>query len=209
MDRTFLPDDVIDAFLHASADYVESLGAPVLDQLDAATRGLNELLPSAMVHAAEAGERVTYAHLPEDVADRKRVMVPAARMLFAAMSTPPAWTCPHWKQIAPGMVLCDPPMFACMRPECRHAMVAAESKAGHRWDHECDACGKRTDLLWKNARTVGPTYLIGHLCKACIEGGQLDMDVYGKDVSQQVGRRQPCPCGSGRRYKACHGRAAA
>src|SRR6476659_1114898 len=24
----------------------------------------------------------------------------------------------------------------------------------------------------------------------------------------EVGPRQPCPCGSGRRYKACHGRAA-
>src|SRR6188768_2399437 len=24
-----------------------------------------------------------------------------------------------------------------------------------------------------------------------------------------VGMREPCPCGSGRRYKACHGRAAA
>ncbi len=24
-----------------------------------------------------------------------------------------------------------------------------------------------------------------------------------------VGAREPCPCGSGRRYKACHGRAAA
>ncbi|MCW2819581.1 MAG: hypothetical protein JWR42_2368, partial [Marmoricola sp.] len=23
----------------------------------------------------------------------------------------------------------------------------------------------------------------------------------------QVGPRQPCPCGSGRRYKACHGSA--
>ena len=26
-----------------------------------------------------------------------------------------------------------------------------------------------------------------------------------KDFEGQVGPRQPCPCGSGRRYKACHG----
>ena len=26
--------------------------------------------------------------------------------------------------------------------------------------------------------------------------------------SGEVGPRQPCPCGSGRRYKACHGSAA-
>jgi hypothetical protein len=209
MDRTFLPDDVVDAVLHASADYVEALGTPVLDQIDAATRDLNEALPSAMVRAAEAGNQVIYAHLPEDVADRKHLVMPAARMLLAAMSTPPAWTCPHFTQIGPGVVLCDPPMFACMQPDCLDAMSTAESKAGHRWDQECDACGKHTDILWKNTRTIGPTYLVGHLCKACVEGGQLDVDVYGKDASRQVGRRQPCPCGSGRRYKACHGRAAA
>lgn len=209
MDRTFLPDDVVDAFLHASADYVEALGAPVLDQLDAATRDLTEALPSVMVRAAEAGERVTYAYLPEDVADRKRLMTPAARMLFAATSTPAAWACPHWKQIAPAMILCDPPMFSCMRIDCRRAMAEAEPRAGHRWDHECDACGKRTELLWKSAQSVGPTYLIGHLCKACVEGAQLDVDTYATNVSRQVGRREPCPCGSGRRYKACHERRAA
>lgn len=209
MDRTFLPDDAVEAFLHASNDYVTALGAPALAQIDASARDLAEALPTVMVRAAEAGQQVTYAHLPEDVANRKRVVIPAVRMVLAAMSTPAAWICPHFAQISPGMIFCDPPIFACMRAECLRKAQAVEAEAGHRWEQQCDACGNQVDELWPVVRTVTLMSVTGHLCKACVEGGQLDVDVYGKGVVREVGRRQPCPCGSGRRYKACHGRAAA
>ncbi|MET8803609.1 SEC-C metal-binding domain-containing protein [Streptomyces sp. NPDC004546] len=208
MNRTFLPDSALDAFLDACTHHADTIGAAVLDQADAATRSLNEMIPGLLVRAAETGHRVAVAQLPEDISDRKRLVLPAARMLFAALSSPPAYCCPHWGQIRPGVVVCDPPAFACLRPECLAALEVAEAQQGHRWDHECDACGQRTPMLWKNTRTIGPMCLLGHLCEACTEGGQLDVDVYAESVSRNVSRRGPCPCGSGRRYKACHGRAA-
>jgi uncharacterized protein YecA (UPF0149 family) len=30
----------------------------------------------------------------------------------------------------------------------------------------------------------------------------------GKDLVEKLGRNDPCPCGSGKKYKQCHGRLA-
>ena len=38
------------------------------------------------------------------------------------------------------------------------------------------------------------------------EGGQLKLNIPKRRPSIKVGRNEPCPCGSGKKYKACCGR---
>jgi preprotein translocase subunit SecA len=39
-------------------------------------------------------------------------------------------------------------------------------------------------------------------------GGQQSSSARGPVQSDKVGRNDPCPCGSGKKYKKCHGAAA-
>ena len=63
-----------------------------------------------------------------------------------------------------------------------------------------------TDLL-DHAGVKGYT-IVENLSAAVVLFEQSDSDLFAANAGPKVGRNEPCPCGSGKKYKHCHGRLA-
>ncbi|MFB7289009.1 SEC-C metal-binding domain-containing protein [Actinacidiphila glaucinigra] len=203
--RRFLTDAELDKTIDHLAR-TTNLNVATLDQFDAASRDMAGMTLAMATAAADRGDRSFLGALPEDLATRKQVLGPWLKMLIAAHSAGVTHLCEHTQQIRPLLLSCDPPSMVCMTPACI-AKVDEHAKAtGFHWDHQCDGCGQPTEVVFPYLTTFGPLTISGHLCKPC--STERTETAAAAAAFQVVGRKSDCPCGSGRRFKRCHGRAA-
>lgn len=204
--RQFLTDDQLDAAInHLPTPDAESVA--VLDQADAAARDMTGISYAGILAAAAQGEQAFLGVLSEEPAERLRVLRPRMRMVLAAFSGGVAHLCHHTRQIRPLMLICDPPALVCIERACLARVPRHIQTVGHNWDHQCDSCGQATEIVFQHTTALGALGISGHICEAC----KTALTQAGTRVTSQTraaARRGPCPCGSGRRFKACHGRAA-
>lgn len=200
--RIFLSETELDALM----DTLSAFDLPVaaLDQLEAATQEA-ALIGNAMASSAVAAGGWAFLGTPgTDTARLRRMVRPRLRMMLAAFSAGAERLCPHTDQIRPQLLVCDPPTISCMDQACMDAAARARVRLGFRWDNECDACGRRVEMLTPHLMAMGPLSISGHLCSPCSrDAATTAFDA--ADSIQSVGRKVPCPCGSGRRFKRCHG----
>ncbi|MEU8906532.1 SEC-C metal-binding domain-containing protein [Streptomyces mirabilis] len=203
--RRFLTDAELNSVMdHLPDPDVMPIG--MLDQIDAASRDTAGMSCTMAAAAAARGDRAFLGTLPDDLARRRGMVRPRLKMMLAAFSARPAHLCGHTNQVRPMLLSCDPPSITCMQPACLAKVDEAVRTTGYRWDHQCDACGHRVDLVYPYLTTLGPLSISGHLCKPCTEA-MTEGSTQVADIGD-VARKEPCPCGSGRRFKRCHGRAA-
>lgn len=205
-DRTFLDDDQLDAILDTLPN-PNAIPVSTLDQLDAAARDMAGMGHGIALGALAIGGWAYLGAPPEDIALRKRMIRPVLRMLLAAFSAGPTKLCGHTMQIRPVMLYCDPPSLVCMQAACLAKVDQHAQVNGFRWDNHCDGCGKYTKTVTPYLTTLGPLSVSGHLCTSCADAATADV-VQAADEVHAVSRKSPCPCGSGRRFKHCHGKAA-
>lgn len=91
-----------------------------------------------------------------------------------------------------------------MQPECLAVAGFERQRLGVRWNHRCDGCGRHVEMLTPHLLAFGPLTISGHLCEACTRDTAAAA-LAASDSTECVGRKSPCPCGSGRRFKRCHG----
>lgn len=201
-DRRFLDDTELDRILDALPDPT-AIPVGMLDQLAAATADMAGMSRTMLVDAVARGDNAHLGVLPDDLTQRKAVIRPRLKMLFAALSAGITHQCEHTQQIRPMLLACDPPSLVCMQPACLAGVDETTKRVGFNWDGQCDGCGQPTELVSPYLTTFGAISISGHLCDAC-------KDVMTRQASTvvAVGRKEPCPCGSSRRFKHCHGRAA-
>jgi hypothetical protein len=205
-ERRFLDDAELESVMNNLPDLNDLLPVGLLDQFDAATRDAAGMSFGMVAAAATRGDRAFLCTFPDDLALRRRMVRPRLKMMLAAFSAGPTRLCAHTNQVRPMLLSCDPPSLVCMDRACIAKVVQHAQTAGYRWDHQCDLCGRRTKLVFPYLTTLGPLSINGHLCEPCTG----EMTRGSAQVSADfptVARTSPCPCGSGRRYKACHGRA--
>jgi hypothetical protein len=203
-DRHFLADADLDAILdHLPAP--TTLPVSTVDQIDAASREVAGMTYAMVAAAAAHGDRAFFGALTDDPEQRKRAVRPRLRMMLAAFSAGITHLCDHTRQIRPLLISCDPPVLVCMNPACLAKVDDYAVRHGFRWDNHCDACGKPTSAVHRFATVLGPLTISGHLCKACADGMTKAAAPAVAEV-RTISRKDPCPCGSGRRFKACHGR---
>lgn len=200
--RRFLSDNDLDSLINALT--AEGLPVATLDQLDAASREAARIGQGIAAQAVAAGGSAFLGTPGNDTNLLRRMIRPRLRMILAAFSAGAARLCPHTDQIRPQMLVCDPPSLNCMQPECMARATSARGLLGFQWEHECDACGKRVEILTPHLLALGPLSISGHLCAPCTRTTATAALDAADDV-QAVGRKAPCPCGSGRRFKRCHG----
>lgn len=200
--RQFLSDTDLDAILDALT--TEHLPLATLDQLGAATREAAQIGHTIARRAVAAGHHAFLGTPSTDPTRLRMLLRPRLRMLLAVFGAGTTRLCPHTEQIRPQMVTCDPPTLNCMAPHCMTAATAAREQIGIRWDHQCDGCGRRADTLTAHLLALGPLSISGHLCETCTRDTATTA-LAAVDNVQAVGRKAPCPCGSGRRFKRCHG----
>lgn len=199
--RHFLTDAELDGILDALPDPA-AIPVGTLDQIDAATNDMASTTYAMAVAAALRGDQAHLGVLPDDLAQRKALIRPRLKMMLAAFSAGIIHQCEHTQQIRPMLLACDPPSLACMRPACLASIDENTKRVGFNWDGQCDGCGQPAETVYPYLTTLGPLSISGHLCTACRDGLTRETTAV-----VTVGRRDPCPCGSGRRYKACHGAA--
>lgn len=203
--RTFPTEAQLDQFLDTMPD-PDTLPVHTRDQLQAATREVGAMGPRMAAAAVAGGGWALVGAAPEDLALRRRMLKPAVRMMLAAFSAGSVTRlCEHTNQIRPTVVICDPPTIVCCQPDCIRLLEQIQNDAQFLWDNECDACGGHAPTVVPHLTAVGAITVSGHMCQACSDLHTADALEAAEDI-QPVTRRSPCPCGSGRRYKRCHGR---
>lgn len=200
--RRFLTDTELDHVI-AALPHPDTFPIAALDQMDAATADMAGMSQAMLVAAVARGDNAHLGVMPDDLAKRKLMVRPRLKMLLAAFSAGVTHLCEHTQQIRPLLLSCDPPSLVCMQPSCMAKVDENAKAAGFNWDHHCDGCGRPAEVVFPYLTTFGPLSISGHLCERCKRG----MTQSSVTVSA-VGRKAACPCGSGRRFKRCHGRAA-
>lgn len=206
-DRQFLADDELDKILDAIST-PDALPVAMLDQIDAATRDMAGMSYAMAAGAVSRGNWAFIGTPPDDLALRRRMVRPRLKMALAAFSAGVTHLCPHTQQIRPLLLSCDPPSLVCMQRACVAKVDQFAKATGFRWDNHCDCCGTYAEIVTPYLTACGPLSVSGHLCQACADG-MTSTAIQAADEVQVVSSKSPCPCGSGRRYKRCHGRAAA
>ncbi|GAA2972266.1 SEC-C metal-binding domain-containing protein [Streptomyces enissocaesilis] len=202
-DRNFLAVGELDRIIDHLAE--QTLPVSTLDQVDAATRDMGGMTFAMAATAAARGDNALLGVLPEDLPRRKAMIRPRLRMMIAALGAGVTSLCEHTQQIRPLLLSCDPPTLVCMQPACIAKVDQNAQRQGFRWDNHCDGCGRPTEVVFPYMTTLGPLSISGHLCKPC----STEMTSAAQQlVSEAMARKDPCPCGSGRRFKRCHGRVA-
>lgn len=201
--RRFLTDVELDAILDALAD-ADALPVGVLDQLGAANREMAGIGRHMAAHAVANGGWAYLGSSRGDTTLLRRMVQPRLKMTLAAFSAGITHLCPHTRQIRPLLLSCDPPTIVCMQPACMDRVDKHAQTHGYRWDHHCDGCGQPAAMVTPYLTALGPLSISAHLCQACADA-MADTAVQAADGVQTVGRKSPCPCGSGRRFKRCHG----
>lgn len=203
--RQFPTDAELDELMGALPS-PDALPVSTLDQLQAATREAGALGQNMALAAIARGGWALLGDAPKDVALIRRMVKPRLRMLLAAFSSGHVThLCEHTRQIRPVLILCDPPTLVCMQPACIARLQQTREATQFLWDHHCDCCGQHTETVTPHLTSLGPLSISGHLCGACT-ALMADNALEAADEIQTVSRKGPCPCGSGRRYKRCHGR---
>lgn len=203
--RRFPTDEQLDALMDALSD-PDMLPVATLDQLQAANREMAGMGQSMALHAVAQGGWAFLGTPPEDAALLRRMLRPRLKMLLAAFSAGVTHLCDHTRQIRPLLLLCDPPTLVCMQPACLAKAEQTGRTMGPQWDNHCDGCGEHTAIVTPHLTALGPLSVSGHLCQPCTDA-LADTAIQAADEVQAVSRKNPCPCGSGRRYKRCHGNA--
>lgn len=198
--RRFLADTELDRILDTLPDPTE-FPIATLDQIDAAANDMAGMSRTMLLGAAARGNNAHLGVLPDDPTQRKAVIRPRLKMLLAALSAGITHQCEHTQQIRPMLLACDPPSLVCMQPECLASVDENTKRVGFNWDGQCDGCGQPTELVSAYLTTFGAISISGHLCDAC-----KDAMTRQAATVMAVGRKEECPCGSGRRFKRCHGR---
>lgn len=204
-ERRFLSDSELDRMMDTLPDLNGMLPVGMLDQIDAAARDTLGMSYGAAVTATARGHRAFFGALPDDLAARRRVVRPRLKMLLAAYSAGVTRLCAHTEQVRPLLLSCDPPSLVCMDRACISKVDQHVKATGYRWDHQCDLCGRHAELVFPYLATLGPLSVNAHLCQPCTDEMTQGTAEVAADFPA-VARKSPCPCGSGRRYKACHGR---
>ncbi|WP_369222442.1 SEC-C metal-binding domain-containing protein [Streptomyces sp. R39] len=200
--RTFLSDTDLDTLMGALC--AEGLPVATLDQIDAANQEAAQIGRTLATQVVADGGHAFLGTPGTDGARLRRMLRPRLRMVLAAFSSGAARLCPHTDQIRPHLLVCDPPALSCMKPACLAAASAERERIGLQWDHQCDACGRRTQTLTPYLLALGPLTISGHLCDSCSrDTATATLDA--AESVQALSRKAPCPCGSGRRFKRCHG----
>lgn len=201
--RHFPTDAELDAVLDGLPD-PSTLPVADLDQYTAASRDMSRMGHAFALTALTRGGWAFLGTPPDDIALRRRMIRPRLKMLLTAFAAGVTGLCEHARQIRPVLLMCDPPALVCMQPACQAKIDQLAQTEGFRWDHQCDACGRRVEMLTPHLLALGPLTVSGHLCEACSRDTATDALAAADDI-QPVGRKTPCPCGSGRRFKRCHG----
>ncbi|MEV5353278.1 SEC-C metal-binding domain-containing protein [Streptomyces sp. NPDC052693] len=204
-ERTFLTNEQLDHLL-ATMPGPDTLPVSTRDQLQAATRENGVNGQSMALAAVAAGGWALLGKAPKDTGLLRRMVKPRLRMLLAAFSAGTVTRlCEHTMQIRPVIVLCDPPTIVCTQPACIARLSATRETAQFLWDHQCDCCGKHSEIVTPHLAGFGPVNISGHLCAECTDM-MAATSLEAADGVEVVTRKSPCPCGSGRRFKRCHGR---
>jgi len=203
-ERTFLTDDELDELV-AALPSPESMPVATVDQMQAATRDLAGRAPSMALSAISKGGWAYLGPSPQDPDVSRQLNRARLRMAMAAFSAGVRHLCGHTRQIRPLLLICDPPSLVCMDLACLTAARDDCEAASFRWDNHCDSCGTHTETVTPHLSALGPLTISAHLCRACVAAVEA-ATFHAADTLQIVSRKSPCPCGSGRRYKHCHGK---
>lgn len=200
--RQFLSDPELDSLM----DVFTADGLPVSmrDQLGAASKEAEQIARSLAAQAVAAGGHAFLGTPCRDTDRLRRMIRPRLRMLLAALSASAVHLCQHTQQVRPQLLVCDPPSLSCMRPDCMAVAGLERQRLGVRWNHQCDGCGQHVEMLTPHLLALGPLSISGHLCETCTRETTAAA-LAASDNTETVGRKSPCPCGSGRRFKRCHG----
>lgn len=201
--RHFPTDAELDAIVENLPDPA-TLPVAALDQYGAASRDMARMGHAFALASLAHGGWAFLGTPPDDIALRRRMIRPRLKMLLAAFAEGVTDLCEHTRQIRPVLLMCDPPALVCMQPACRAKVDQLAQTEGFRWDHQCDACGRRVEMLTPHLLALGPLTISGHLCAPCSRDTATAALDAAADI-QPVSRKTPCPCGSGRRFKRCHG----
>ncbi|OGT73061.1 MAG: preprotein translocase subunit SecA [Gammaproteobacteria bacterium RIFCSPLOWO2_02_FULL_56_15] len=96
-------------------------------------------------------------------------------------------------------------MFGRMLEEIRYAVIEILAKVQFRTERDIELVGKKQEPDEKKisySHPASPEPLAGHA-----GGGKTAATPYVRN-ERKIGRNEPCPCGSGKKYKQCHGRLA-
>jgi hypothetical protein len=199
----------IEQLAFAMLDAAPALAHSMLGTLAAKLVNLNEsrtapLLLEVGCKLAERGDspRVQLLHHGPHLA----LMDAALAHVLFGRSREPLRYCPHLSPEA--FVTAHEPFFVIVAERevlCTTCWVAcgddAERKQRLARDDSCDVCGVAVPLLTARLIPMGSALVWVYTCHAC--DGLLSQD---NAPNTKVGRNQPCPCGSGRKTKHCHGR---
>ncbi|MGD0371068.1 MAG: hypothetical protein ABSC16_05120 [Candidatus Dormibacteria bacterium] len=162
-ERSFPTEEAVNAWLaehhdvsHASVAEVDQAAAA---EAETSTLGKRAVLFSGLTHGPDSwgyiGNKPKY-NLVERL---------AARMLLAAMSAGIKPFCPHFDEVRPLSVLCDPPSVVCL--ECAPTMVKRLINQPLRWQGLCDACGSRGGVMFFVQINLGNMLIAGNVCANC------------------------------------------
>jgi hypothetical protein len=121
--RKFYSDAALNACLeHFGAMNASDFPLAMADQMAAAGRDTftlwNQYAERAEASGLSGEATVITAHSSAITSADRRFL----RMLLAALSANPERLCPHWREIRPQLVLCDPPAVVCQ--ECAPTAIA-------------------------------------------------------------------------------------
>lgn len=198
--RRFPAETQVDAWIAAHIA-TTAAASPKWDQIIAATHDNGREFAGMAMHGV-AGGQFRYAFIDRSGYSEYALRA-AVRMYLAAESAGIKAMCAHVRQIRPLVLMCDPPTVTCR--ECLRLVAPKIKSLGFCWNQTCDRCGRYSPEVASAGQTLGHLTLIGHICMQCRNDDE-EHDIQTADVVMRVGRNQPCPCGSGRKYKKCHER---
>ena len=173
------------------------------DQRDAAVRERGEI-SRRMGRAGVATGQFVAAYEAGELDPESPPVRGTVKAMLAADSAGLNHLCSHTLQIKPTMFFCDPPSVICV--ECYQQGVGQADLARFRWDNTCDRCGNSSTMLTHLVSTLGPTQVVQQVCGSCLDEHKSYLEDHAERKVVPADRNEPCPCGSGKKYKRCHGR---
>jgi len=94
-------------------------------------------------------------------------------------------------------------MFASMLESLKYEVVSVLSKVQVRMPEEVEAMEEQRR---EEAERLARQQHLSHQDQTSLEIEEAERLASGSQGDRKVGRNDPCPCGSGKKYKQCHGR---
>jgi hypothetical protein len=126
--------------------------------------------------------------------------VSAPRALAVQILFRGATRCPHLASPRPAVYFGGTRRMACL--SCTDWLLAGTDKATYLASKDCEVCGGAAHDFRPVVIHHGPvmfTLQVGECCDRYFDVDDAPV------VARRVGRNEPCPCGSGRKFKHCHG----